>query len=311
MLQKKIFNLVLLLAIATTCSIRAKRHSRKKRLDRLENPKKIVITEDQKLSKALSKNSKYMTFNEALLAKNYYMKEHNTDRAIKCGQRLVAVASPEEMMRHQNLIQQTRFELLELLLEKKKYADVEKYALEYQRFYPGTSDTLKAEYITIVANFLAQMPAMKDQEKTRNTIKLAQEFLDKHPQAHHYIPEIQKMLHQSYKKLIRSEMQIITTHINAFNWTKNNAVLEAAEKRLAYCKEHYFSHAPSTKKRLLELEIELAKAGNKDVKILEESLKQLANAAVPSKTEEKKDVGFYDYVSGFFSEDIDAYFDQP
>lgn len=307
MSQKKIIKLVSCLLLLLPLSLNAERHSRKKRIDRVESRKKIVITDDQKLARALSKHSKNLTFDEAVLAKPYYMKEHDTDMAIKCAQRLVAVANAEETMRHQDMIRQTRFELIELLLEKKKYADVEKYAMEYQKFYPGTSDTLKAEYITILANFMAQLPSMKDQEKTRTTIKLAEEFLDKHPQASNYTADIKRMLSKSYKTLIRSEMHIIQTHLNAFNWTKNNALLEAAQKRLDYINERYLPHAMDAKKRLIELEIQLALAANKDTKTLE----SMKNSLPITKTAPKQSDGMYDYISNVFTEDNEAFFDQP
>ena len=63
-------------------SISCKRRSRIKKAERIENQKKIVITGDQKLSRILSKHSKYMNFQEAVLAKNYHAKEHEIEMAI-------------------------------------------------------------------------------------------------------------------------------------------------------------------------------------------------------------------------------------
>ena len=160
-------------------------------------------------------------------------------------------------------MRQIRIELCSLLLEKKDFKQTEEYAKEYLKLYPGASDAIKAEYIAVQANFLAELNSDRDQDKTQTTITRARSFLEKHTTENDYTKNVQEMLYQSYLTLIRSEINIIETHIHAFNATGNQPVLDAACKRLSIIKEKYLPHAPSTKKRLLEVEIQLAQLGNK------------------------------------------------
>lgn len=293
--------LIFIVPFSSLCT----RHSRIKKIERLENSKKVVISGDKKLSQILSKHSKYMNFEEAVLAKNHYVKERDIEMAIKCGKRALAVGGDQEIMR------QIRFELCSLLLEKKDFKETEEYAKEYLKLYPGAADAMQAEYIAVQANFFAQLSSDRDQNKTHATIKRAQEFLEKHTSVNEYTKNVQEMLNQSYQTLIRSEINIIETHIHAFNSTGNQGVLDAAYKRLAYCKEKYLPHAPITKKRLLEIEIQLAKLEGKTDAIyaLEAQLAKVAQESlVMSENKKKESGGFYNSLKKVFVEDTTEYF---
>ena len=149
-LRHKLFFFIVLLSIP--CTALSKRRSRMRKSQRLEMRRKVVITDDQKLSTALGKQIKFMKFDDAVLAMNYYIKENNIDVAIKCGQRAIAVGGSQEVMR------QIRFKLAELFLEKQKLKDAEDTAREYQKFYPGTIEAIKAEYIIIRAQLSQSIP---------------------------------------------------------------------------------------------------------------------------------------------------------
>lgn len=302
MLKKKFLYSITLLLIAFPSFLYPKRRSRIKRAERREMQKNVVITGDQKLSAALSRQTKVMNFEEALLAKDYYMKGRDLDMAIKCGVRALAVGGNGE--NDQEIMRKIRFELAEIYLEKQNYKEAEKYAQEYQKFYPGSAETIKAEYITVRANFLAQLPSDREQGKTHETIRLAHEFLDNHSEDSQYIDEVKAMLDQSYQTLIRSEINIIMTHLHNYNHTKVPGMLDASHKRLAYIKEKYLPHAPATEKRLLELEIQLAELSGKQPKPMVSAEKKSVTAYKKPKPEK----GFFDRVTGIFAEDNDSYF---
>ncbi len=247
--QKAYVILAVLLYTSTGYGIR---HSAIKRSERIELRKQKVATKDQSIRAILNKQTKNMSFAEAQRAKEYYSKEHDAEMIIKCGQRLLTVGGDQEVMRI------TRLDLAEIFLDKKNYVEAEKYAQEYQKYYPGAHEIKKAEHIAIQANFRSKLPSDRDQEKTRTTIKLAQEFLEKHPQDKEYSQSIQQMTLDCYQTLIRNEINIINSQLRTYNYTKKRMVLTAAQKRLAYIKEQYLPHAPATEKRLHELEQRLA-----------------------------------------------------
>ncbi len=242
----------LLVPFGTSC----KRHARIRKAERLEKRKKVVITDDQKLTAALSKQIKYMKFDDAVLSMNYYIKEQDLDVAIKCGQRAISVGGDQETMR------QIRFTLAELFLEKRKLKQAVDSAEEYQKFYPGTAEAIKAQYIIIRANFLDQCQSDRDQKNTKSTIEHAEAFLTKHKQ-NDYTESVKEMLTESYLTLIRSEINIINTQLDNYNYTKTEAFLDAATKRIAHIREKYLPHAPVAEKKILEIETIIAKAAGK------------------------------------------------
>ncbi len=199
-----------------------------------------------------------MKFDDAVLSMNYYIKEQDLDVAIKCGQRAISVGGDQETMR------QIRFTLAELFLEKRKLKQAVDSAEEYQKFYPGTAEAIKAQYIIIRANFLDQCQSDRDQKNTKSTIEHAEAFLTKHKQ-NDYTQSVKEMLTESYLTLIRSEINIINTQLDNYSYTKTDAFLEAATKRIAHIREKYLPHAPVAEKKVLEIEAIIAKAAGKPV----------------------------------------------
>jgi outer membrane protein assembly factor BamD (BamD/ComL family) len=240
-------------------SLEAKRHSLVRREERVEQRKKVIKTDDETLATILRKQTKDMSFSEAYRAQEYYRGTKDLEMQTKCGQRLLAVAGSKEAHKDQEeIMRKTRLELAQIFLEKHNYNDAEKYAQEYQKLYPGTKEALTAEYIIIRANYLAKLDADRDQKKTRTALTLAQEFLEKHPQEKELTVLIKEMIHDCYQSLIRHEMHVITTQLHTHRNTGHVGTLQAIQKRLAHINKELLPHAPIAKKRLLELELEVA-----------------------------------------------------
>lgn len=294
--MKKSLVLSILLTIAIFPS-QAKRHSQSKKSEKIDQSKTTQATNDTNLTAALHKQTKTMTFEEAKLAKEYYAKKNEAEMIIKCGQRLLAVGGDQEVMRI------TRLELAEVFLEKQNYTEAEKYAQEYQKFYPGAKETPRAEYIAIQANYLAKLNSDRDQVKTLKAITLAKDFLEKHPTEKEYSPTIKHMMRQCYKSLIRSEIHVINTHLNTYRNNKKEIVVDAAQKRLAYIKNEYLPHAPEAEKRLQEVELRLAQLTKQKTNDVQQPKLVLAQSNTPAK---KKT--FIESVKGVFIEDDDEYF---
>ncbi len=219
--------------------------------------------------KAPSKSIKDMSFKEALQAKAYHQKMQNSDMMIRCAQRMLAVGGDPEEMR------KTRLELSELFLDKNDYKEAEKYALEYQKHYPGSTEALVAGYTAIKSNFLSKLSSDRDQTKTEATIKLSQAFLEKYPQNTEYTQSVKDMMEVCYKDLLESEVHVIKAQLNKYNITKREAVLSGAHKRIAYIKEKLLPHVQTETPRILELELTLAQVTGKQeiIKAKEEELR--------------------------------------
>lgn len=245
-----------LLLLGLPFTVLCKRQSRRKDEERYRKRIEAAASSEDPLTKALSKLVKSMNFEEALLAKKHYQKENDREMVIKCGERLLALGG------NADVLQKTQLELAELFLERKKYTDAEKHAQSYLTYYPGAHDSKKAALIAIQATFHSQACSERDQKKTRDTIQLAQDYLENYPKDTENKDKILELLNKSYLKLVRSEMQIIETHLNTFNYSGKKQYLDAALKRFNLMKKNLVPHAPQTKKKVLELEVTLAKAAD-------------------------------------------------
>ena len=93
-------------------TIHTKRHSRNSKVERYEKRALEAAKSNSPLAKALSKQTKSMSFDEALLAQEYYRSVNENDMVIKCGERLLAVGGEQDALRL------TRLELADLFLKK-------------------------------------------------------------------------------------------------------------------------------------------------------------------------------------------------
>lgn len=282
-----------------------KRHSRTKTREPLEKytPKKEHTLD---LREILSRQTKDLTFEQAQIAREYYQKEKNDEMIAKCAERMLAIGGDQELMRT------ARLELATIFLDKKNYKEAEKYALEYQKYYPGAAETKKAAYIAIQANYLSKLSSDRDQEKTKTTVTLAKEFLTNYKDDTEYSSLIQTMLDDCYKSLIRAELRVIDLQLNSYNYTGNEISLNAAEKRLAFIQETLLPHASVAEKKVASLETELKKLRQK---IAPAPVAPTQENKTENKTEAQKEVapekqqGYYEAVKDFFFEDNNSFFD--
>jgi outer membrane protein assembly factor BamD (BamD/ComL family) len=167
-----------------------------------------------------------------------------------------------------------RLELAETFLDKQNYTEAERYALDYQKHYPGSNDARYAGYIAIKANFLSKLTIDRDQTKTEATIKLAHDFLNKYPQESDYKQSVKDMMEICYKDLITSEMNVIQSQINKYKYSKSDTALTGAHKRIAYIKDKLLPYVKAEEPRVIQMELKLAQTSGKQdvIKALEQTL---------------------------------------
>ena len=268
-------------------SLLGKRHSRITKADRYEKRALQAAELNTPLEKALHKQTKSMTFDEALIAQEYYRSTQEQDMIIKCGERLLSIGGEQDALRL------TRLELAELFLTKNKYAEAEKHAQDYLLYYPGAKESKRASFVALQACYKSQSNSFKDQQKTRTTISLADEYLEKYPQDTEYTQHVKEIRNQSYLKLIRSELNVIDSQLSLFNNAGSKNSLPSAQKRLKNLKEKYLPHAPNALKRVEETEQNLEKVAG--------AQQTLTLAYADSRTRFEK-------VTDFFREDNPRYF---
>ncbi len=292
---------LIILLIALTGTILPKRHTRELKIERFERRALEAAKANTPLASALSKRTKLMTFDEATLALEYYREKKEAEMIIKCGERLLAVGGDQEIMR------QARLDLAQAFLELGKYKDTEKHSLDYLKYYPGAKESKTVAYIAVKALFLSQSASYRDQQKTRDTVEQAEKFLEKYPKDKEHTTEIKAILDKSYIKLIRYEMNIIETNITMFKHANHKGALKAAQQRVGYIKEHYLKHAPHTKRRLLELEITLAKT-TENKELIAQKQKELAQLGAPKLAKVELPQGPWEWLKSKTIEDNTTYF---
>ena len=297
------YSLVILSVISFNLS--AKRHSHVQKIERYEKRAQAAAQAHSPLAAALGKKTKSMSYEEALLAQEYYRTNKQPDMVILTGERILAVAVDQSRKGMQEVLRKTRLELAELYLEKGNYANAEKHAQDYLTFYPGSLESKKASFVSLSGALRSQSHSQRDQQKTKTTIEQATAYLEKYPQDTEFRPRVEEMLHQSYLKLIKSELTIIGTILNTARNANSPASLLSAEKRLIELKEKLLPHAPEAKKRVLETELEIAQeqVNNERIQTIRTEL-----AALPSIQMASKNPTTWQYVKNYFNEDVAGYF---
>ena len=175
------YTIILLVLIGLVSPLPAKRHSQINKVERFEKRAHAAAKAHSPLAAALGKQTKHMSYDEALLAQEYYRTAKEPDMILKTGERILALGGNQTIPGVQEVMRKTRLELAELSLSNNKYEDAERHAQDYLTFYPGSDETKKASFISISAAHRSQLHSQRDQQKTLDTIERSDMFLEKYP----------------------------------------------------------------------------------------------------------------------------------
>lgn len=219
-------------------------------LDNLNTRNVNEILELVKL--ALKKQTKDLNVEEAILTKAYYEHKNEIDMVIKCSERILLLASD------QNILQSATLQLAQIYLDQANFDKAIKYSKDYQEFYPGTIESKKAAYIDVQAHYFSILQAGKDQQKTQKTLELAKNFLNKYKEQDDYANTIYQIIDTCYNNIFDTELSIINTYLDKYNYYKNFSSLNAANRRLAYIKNKILPYIKDQNKEANLNKIELA-----------------------------------------------------
>jgi len=218
-----------------------------------------IMKED--INKILKKLTKDMTFEEALVSGYYYQNKKDYEMMIKCYERALTVGGKQALMKRVTM------QLAESYLLQKDYEKAIKHANSYVTLYPGDQGARKAAFLEIQASYLATRASDRDQQRTIETIELCYAYKKNYENVQNptnttsvfssddeYITQIDKILTDSYSKIIESEINIAETYIKRYNHFKHFSALNSAQKRIKYIKTDILPKINIENKRLNELE---------------------------------------------------------
>jgi len=217
---------------------------------------------------ALRNNSAYkkmtkMTFEELLERKNKHQAEKNYDLMIKYLDQMIAKCPDTHVLKDVIL------ELANVSFEQGQREKAGKHYAEFIDLYPGSPDTEHATHRAILCHFKEISPADRDQAKTRQALKLCEDFLAQ-PRFTKNKTEVKHIHHACCQRLFEHDAVV-------FDYYHQSGRLGSAQKRLQSIEKKYEKHhetLPAFKQKTVALSCKLAEA-TKDKALLEAKTKEL------------------------------------
>lgn len=209
-------------------------------------PKKQTKATESQDDSWKSKHVKSMSYQEAKLAKESAIASNNHEYALETLNRMIAIGSDLDELQY------ARLELADVLFDSGELEEAEKKYREFLALYPNSEHGEYARYRTVLCCFYETLDADRDQTKTKESIKLAQEFL-KNEKYQQYAADVRTIQTYCTDQLFDSEARIFAFYL------EEQKDIVAAERRLTTLKEQ-FESVKRLAPLLLDLECKLAQA---------------------------------------------------
>lgn len=187
-----------------------------------------------------SKGIKHTTKEEALSCKVYYKEHGNLELATKYLDQAL-IKSKDHDLRSDLIL-----ELADMHMELGNKDKASTLYAQYKTLYPGSSKIKYVLFQEILATYGEILLSSKDQTKTKEAIKLAQAYLEEFPDDIDHTDKVKDILEQSYIKLMRNELEIVSFYLQKYKYLPQQNVLKAAERRLTFLVKEYLPRAPKT-----------------------------------------------------------------
>jgi outer membrane assembly lipoprotein YfiO len=208
------------------------------------------------------KTLRNMDYNEREAFKNKCLAENDRFNAIRTLELMVPVCTDL------NKLKDILLELADLLFDEGRLEAAGKTYREFVKYYPGNEKVEYALYKAVICKFYTTLDPERDQSNTRETIELADKFLEREEIFRTHSQEVRTVRTQCYQRLFDSEISI-------FKFYCNRGRYKSANTRLANIRKEFIQHVPNSDPYLLTLEIDLAQQV-KDTPRFEEKQKELA-----------------------------------
>lgn len=212
--------------------------------------------------KVKRKTLSQMNYDELKEAKDRALQAKNTESALRYMEKMIPLCS--DLAERAGLM----LEVADARFTNHAYEEAGGMYKEFTSMYPGHEKITYAEYKTIECTFATVLIAERDQTATKNTLELAQDFLQKYKPGKQYYDDVSKILQTCKQRIFDSELSIIKFYLHRKN-------IPSVEKRLAKLRESMLSVLPSCEQTLLEAECLLAEL-KKDTQMLVQKQSELA-----------------------------------
>lgn len=156
-------------------------------------------------------------------------------------------------------------QLADLYYLREEWAKAERAYQEFAMLYPGAQKCDYAHFKAVECGFKLTLDFDRDQTKTQEVLKFAEEFTASHKESH-YLNEVITIATQCRQKLLASD-------VNVFNFYLNKNDYKAAQKRLDIISKEHVPQLASAEPKTLELTIQLAQAQNNPQNLLDAQFK--------------------------------------
>lgn len=205
---------------------------------------------EKKEAKPKRKTLSQMNYDELKEMKTQYLADGNKESAIKFLEKMIPSCNDLEELRVIML------ELADLQFDNGGLEKAGKLYKEFTKLYPGNSKVEYASYKAILCSFYATLDSDRDQTNTKDTLDLAQSFLQRADVFTTHAKDVETILTTCRKKLLDSE-------VNVFNFYFKRGSYNAAQKRIDGMRKEFGSFMPEIEPQLLVLECEIAQLQKK------------------------------------------------
>ncbi len=206
-----------------------------------------------KEKKESKKTFSRMAYEDLEQAKNKQIIANNKETAIKYLEQMLKLCDDiNQLSRH-------LVELADLLFDCSKFKKAGKIYAEFTLLYPGNERIEYTLYRAILCSFYQTLDADRDQTKTKETIQLIDNFLERADIFGQYKDEVYRMRNSCCQKLVASEINICTFYIKRGSY-------RSAQKRLDGLSTDWLPTMPNIESQVIMLEIALAeKKGDMEI----------------------------------------------
>lgn len=156
-------------------------------------------------------------------------------------------------------------QMADLYYKREEWAKAERAYNEFAMLYPGAQKCDYAHFRSVECGFKLTLEPDRDQTKTQEVLKSADEFVIAHKDSG-YLNEVITIATHCREKLLASD-------INVFNFYLHKKDYKAAQKRLDLISKEHVPQLASAEPKTLELTIQLAQAQNNTQSVLEAQFK--------------------------------------
>jgi outer membrane protein assembly factor BamD len=217
------------------------------------------------------KHTKDMTYDELKQAKASALFNEEREKAMEYLARMLVLGKDLQEL------QEVRLELADLCFEMGELSEAEIGYRGFITLYPSSKHIEYVRYRTVLACYYQTLDADRDQTKTKEAIKVAQEFLN-HADYQTYLADVKIIRTECTTQLFESEKLI-------FEYYLDRSLLTCAERRLDDIKKQ-FGEMSRFNPMIVAIEMQLAQAQGNTALYQEKQqlLAQLEAATPPAMT---------------------------